>query len=78
MTDYIDYRMITWTTDDGKEHQAIIVSWAEVIITLGRAHDGSEDDNDAVVAALLASGAPRWVADADCPIEGIGWYLFQR
>lgn len=54
-------------------HNAILVPWDEVTAILGRPHDGSAEDDDAIIDAL--PDLPPWAADAEGWTEAAGWGL---
>jgi hypothetical protein len=57
--------------------ETVTVTWDEVTAFLGREHNGGAEDNEALVAALLAAGAPAWVAESrDGMDEEEGWTIF--
>jgi hypothetical protein len=68
-----------WHTDDYQgpdgRHAAIILRWADVEAILGHPHGGDADDDARLKAALLASGAPAWAADAEGWLDEHGWGL---
>lgn len=51
------------------------VTWPDAEELLGRPHEGMPADDERMVAALLAAGAPAWVRGADGYIDEDGWYL---
>lgn len=55
--------------------EAIQLDWSRVEAILGRAHDGSAEDDQYLVAWLEAYGAPDWVASAGGWIDETGWGL---
>lgn len=68
----------TWTTSRGETYPAIVLSWAEVEEILGHAHNGTPEDDGALVAHLVAQGAPEWVRQAPGENTEEGWYLVNR
>ncbi len=67
-----------WTTaySDGKaEYEAVQVPWDDVTALLGHSHEGSAEDDEALIYVLLERGAPEWVADADGWVDEYGWGL---
>lgn len=59
----------------GTDHVALMVDWHIANAFLGHQHDGSGDDDRVLVEALLAAGAPAWVADAEGWTDEHGWGL---
>jgi len=53
-----------YTERDGQSYETITVAFSEIRELLGREHDGSPEDDQAVVDALLAAGAPEWARGA--------------
>jgi hypothetical protein len=70
----LDFRFDTFTEGD-ITHEVVGVRWDEVTGLLGRPHDGSPEDDQALTRALVAAGAPAWVASASGAIDESGWYL---
>lgn len=56
-------------------HEAIQVSWDTIAATLGHEHEGTAEDDAALVAWLLDSGCPAWVVGAEGWTDGFGWGL---
>lgn len=57
--------MTTYTDGQGNEHHAVQLSWEQVTEILGHRHDGSAEDDTALIEALQDMGAPAWVAEAE-------------
>jgi hypothetical protein len=55
--------------------EAIQIPWADVENILGHPHEGSSEDDEALVAYLLAHGAPDWVREAEGWVDEHGWGL---
>ena len=64
----------TYTDDDG-DHVAIQIPWPATRQILGYDHDGSAEDDETLIAALLEAGAPAWVKDAPGWLDEHGWGL---
>ena len=72
----IEWRTATYSRAfPAAEYAAVEVEFSEIREHLGRDHDGSPEDDDAVVAALVASGAPAWVIDAEGYLDDGAWGL---
>lgn len=56
----------------GTDYRAVQVPWGDVEQLLGRPHDGSPEDDQALVDALTDTDAPDWWHDQEGGIEG-GW-----
>ena len=66
---------IEWSEHlDDSEH-TVEVAWGEVERLLGRRHEGTPEDDETLVRALLDSGAPEWVRDAEGMVTELGWVL---
>ena len=50
-----------YTDGQGQEHHAVQLTWEKVRGILGRDHDGSAEDDAALIEALQDMGAPAWV-----------------
>lgn len=74
MTNTIEFETTTYRNNRG-EFAGIVVTWGEVENLLGREHHGDAEDDSALVGALLAAGAPAWVADAEGWVDEYGWGL---
>ena len=61
--------------DGRNDYTAIQISWRTVTSWLSRDHDGSPEDDRTLADALLAAGAPDWVANAEGWNEPCGWGL---
>ncbi|MCL8207232.1 MAG: hypothetical protein K6V97_04040 [Actinomycetia bacterium] len=60
----------------GQRYAAVTLPWPQVRAILGRDHDGSGEDDQALIQWLCNHGAPAWVADADEGwIDEHGWGL---
>lgn len=59
----------------GAEHEAIQLPWDTVTEILGHPHTGDPDEDEVLVAALVAAGAPSWVEDAPGWVDEYGWGL---
>jgi len=57
------------------EHEAIQIPWDTVRAILGHDHTGAPDEDQRLVDALLAAGAPEWVRDAAGWVDEHGWGL---
>jgi hypothetical protein len=69
MREPIEWEQIEHHNAYGDErHEAIIVRWREINRVVkeatGHIHQGNSDDDNIVVQALLAAGAPDWVRGA--------------
>lgn len=67
-----------WATtysDGPTEYEAILVPWDDVGILLGHSHEGSAEDDEDLIYALLERGAPEWVRDAVGWTDEHGWGL---
>jgi hypothetical protein len=72
----MEYRQTTYTNSRGEECLAIQVPWSEVDRILGHKPEGTAEEDAALVAALLASGAPAWwVGSAEGWVDEYGWGL---
>ena len=58
-----------------QEYEAIEVSWEQTQEILGRDHTGDAADDESLVEALLETGAPEWVRDAEGWVDESGWGL---
>lgn len=67
--------MTTYNRATGPDYHAVQLTWQQVRDILGRDHDGSPEDDETLVQALLEMGAPGWVTDADGWIDENGWGL---
>ena len=60
---------IDWETSHYSDHrrtyQSVVVAWDDITDLLGHEHEGDPEDDERIVAALIASGAPGWVEDAE-------------
>jgi hypothetical protein len=65
----------TYTTFRCDEYEAIQIPWDQVEAILGRPHAGDEDDDWALVDALLDLGMPAWIRDASGWVDEYGWGL---
>jgi len=65
----VAYRVAAHSDD----RDAIEVEWPEVARALGREHRGSARDDEDLVAALLAAGAPAWVGRATGYVTPGAW-----
>ncbi len=63
-------------SDGHKDYPAIAVAWDEIARFLGEPHGGDAAQDEKIVAALLDSGAPAWVADASGWADDHGWGLY--
>ena len=63
----------TYLNARGVRLAAYQLPWAQVSEILGHDHEGDADDDDALVAWLMAHGAPSWIRDAEGWIDGYGW-----
>jgi hypothetical protein len=70
----IKYIMVTYS-DNAREYLAVQIPWAEAERTLGHPHDGTAEDDAALVGALLDAGAPAWVGSAEGWTDQRGWGL---
>jgi hypothetical protein len=61
----------------GQIHPAVYLTWGEVAGILGRPHQGTAEDDQRLVEALLAAGAPTWVEKAPGWIDERGWGLYR-
>lgn len=68
-------RAAVYTDGRGDAHVAVEVDWSDVTAALGHEHGGYEDDDAALVALLLASGAPEWVSTAEGYTDETCWGL---
>ena len=73
----IDYTETTYS-DGRTTHDGIQVAWEDVSEALGHDHRGTPADDEALVALLLASGAPRWVAGASGWVDEHGWGVYRE
>ena len=71
---YVVFSETTWRKDR-TTHEAVVVAWRDLDKCLGRKHEGGSADDNRIVASLLASGAPAWVADAEGDTDESGWAL---
>jgi len=69
------YQVTEYSAADGRRYEAVQVEWAEVTRVLGDEHMGTPEEDDALVAALVSSGAPAWVQDASGWTDEVGWGL---
>ena len=60
--------------------ELIGVRWEEITRFLGRPHEGTPEDDEAVVAELLAEGAPSWIKDDwdESGIDELEWWTLKR
>lgn len=61
------YQNTTYTDHQGQSYPAVFLTWDQVEAVLGRGHDGTAEDDQELVEALIGAGAPDWVE------EGLGW-----
>lgn len=71
----VEYAATEYSTASGERYEAVQVEWAEVTRILGREHEGTQEEDAALVAALRADGAPAWVQTAAGWTDEIGWGL---
>jgi len=71
----MEYTMTTYAPARGPEYLAIQVPWEEVARVLGHEPEGTAEEGAALVAALLAAGAPAWVEGAEGWTDQRGWGL---
>jgi hypothetical protein len=67
-----------WTTtysDGPTEYEAVQVPWGDVTALLGHPHEGSAEDDESLICALMERGAPKWVRDAVGWTDEHGWGL---
>lgn len=67
-----------WTTtysDGPTEYEAVQVPWGDVMALLGHPHEGSAEDDESLICALMERGAPKWVRDAVGWTDEHGWGL---
>lgn len=65
----------TYQHSSGKRHHAIQIPWPRVAEILGHDHEGTPEDDAALVSALRAEGAPAWADDAEGWVDERGWGL---
>lgn len=70
----MDYQTV-YATRTGQTHDAIQIQWNRVAEILGHEHEGTPEDDAALVEHLKAQGAPEWVKDADGWNDEDGWGL---
>lgn len=75
MTTPLAWTTTTYADHQGRIYEAIQVPWPQIDRLLGRPHRGCSDDDAILVAALLAAGAPAWVATAAGWVDAGGWGL---
>lgn len=68
-------RIDTTYSDRDQSYKAVLVLWDTISDFLGRDHDGSADDDQTLIDALIAGGAPDWVRDAEGWVDSSGWGL---
>lgn len=51
----------TYTDAAGRTHEAILLPWHVVEDILGHEHTGAAEEDNRLIDALRASGAPDWV-----------------
>ena len=71
----VRFEITRYSDSTGPEHEAIQLDWHEVTRVLGHEHEGDSDDDDLLVQALLAAGAPEWVRNAAGWVDEYGWGL---
>lgn len=71
------YTVTTYTDKYGLAPDAVQVPWEEVVALLGHDHRGTPHDDNLLIAALLAAGAPEWVRDAEGYLDESGWCLIE-
>ncbi len=64
----------TTFTHGRTDRPAVSVDFDDIEALLGRPHRGTPEDDEAIVAALLATGAPAWVETAEGALDGC-WCL---
>ena len=68
--------LTTWT-ERGEEHEAVFCSWADAEEILGHTHDGTSDDDEAIVnAADRQFPKIYWLSIADGGTDEFGLYYF--
>lgn len=55
-----------YTTGIGDVYAAVFVTWTQAARLIGRAHDGTPQDDRELTSRLLAAGAPDWLESPDC------------
>jgi hypothetical protein len=75
----VNYRLTEYTdrecADRGVDRQAVAIEWPEVEKTLGRKHNGTPEDDEALARALIRAGAPAWVDGAAGGMDELGLFL---
>lgn len=71
----VDFEHTTYSDIRGNEYHAIQLSWDQVQEILGKGYADGPIDENRLIQALLDSGAPQWVRDAEGWIDEYGWGL---
>ena len=71
----MDYTATEYTDHENRRFEAVQVTWADVRAMLGREPRGDAAEHAVIVAALIAAGAPEWVAEAEGWTDEIGYGL---
>lgn len=71
---WTEYRVI-YSDHQGTPHEAIQLPWSVVEEIVGPGFDGDPEDEQRLINALLASGAPEWVRTAGGWVDEHGWGL---
>ena len=74
----MEYRLTAaWDRIKKAYVRALEVPWDEIERVLGRPHQGTPEDDQAVVRALLDAGAPAWIVNAEGWVDDRVWGVIQ-
>ena len=73
----VKFEDVTWHNNvDQTDHAGVRVAWQDLTDFFGHEFTCEPEEDQALTAALIASGAPSWVEGAHGDIDEIGWVLY--